>query len=334
MAVKLFDLGFMSWKQSQLVYHALAKLGIEALVVQRTSQCYVSLGLFNTPQELDLAYMRSRGIPYFRREIGGGIVLLDREQLFYHVIVHRDSGHTPVKTDSFYRKFLTPVIATYRQLGLDASYRPANDLVVEGRKISGNGAGLVGDCKVLSGSILFDFNRELMARVLRLPSEAFRTRARELMEERLTTLREQLGSFSADEVKSLLIQNFEELFGGLEEAELTPEIERKMHSLEKEYLSPEWLEMPGRQANGRELKIAEGCYLVFAPIGEMEIIAERGDGRLTWVRATRGGEPLTKLEDSLKAAPLNYEKILNILTETLDYNSNVEEAARVIAGGS
>jgi lipoate-protein ligase A len=334
MAVKLFDLGFMPWKDTQLVYHALAKLGIEALVVQRTRECYVSLGLFNTPQELDLEYMRSHGIPYFRREIGGGIVLLDSEQLFYHVIVHRDSAHTPVKTDSFYRKFLAPVIATYKELGLEARYKPANDLVVGERKISGNGAGLIGECKVLSGSILFDFNRELMARVLRLPNEVFRARAKELMEERLTTLREQLGSFSASEVKRILIENFESLFGSLEKAELTPEIEREMRRLEKKYLSPEWLNMPGRGVNGRELKIAEGCYLVFAPVGEVEIIAERREGELAWVRATINGARMSKLEESLTGESASYEKILNILRESLEYSPSVEEAARVIAGGN
>ncbi len=332
MAVKLFDLGFMSWKDSQLVYHALARLGIEAVVVQRTRDCYVSLGLFNSPQELDLAYLCSRGIPYFRREIGGGIVLLDREQLFYHVVVHRNAEHTPVKTDTFYRKFLSPVIATYRELGLKVRYRPANDLVVDGRKISGNGAGLIGDCKVLSGSILFDFNHALMSRVLRLPGEVFRARAEELMRERLTTLREQLGEFSPQEVKQALIGNFEELFGELEEASITPEIAREMRRLEKKYLSQEWLNMPGRAT--RELKIAEGCYLAFASLGEVEIIAERSEGRLRWVRATRRGERMPVLEERLLGEEASYEKILNILTESLEYSQDVEEAARTIAGGN
>ncbi len=332
MAVKLFDLGFMSWKETQLIYHALARLGVEAVVVQRTRECYACLGLFNSPGELDLGFMRRRGIPYFRREIGGGIVLLDREQLFYHVIVRRDAEHTPVRNETFYRKFLSPVIATYRELGLEARYKPANDLVVDGRKISGNGAGLIGECKVLSGSILFDFDRALMSRVLRLPSEVMRARAERLMRERLTTLREQLGDFSPQEVKRALIGNFEELFGELEEARLTPEIAREMHRLEGKYLSREWLFMPGRRA--RELKIAEGCYLAFARAGEVEIIAERSEGRLRWVRAWRGKRRVRKLEERLLGREASYEKILNILAESLEYSPRIEEAARSIAGGS
>ena len=333
MAVKLFDLGLRPWKDTQLIYHALASLGIEAVVVQRTRDTYVSLGLFNTPKELDLRYMQKHGIPYFRREIGGGIVLLDSEQLFYHIIVHRDSPHTPVRSESFYRKFLEPVIATYRELGLRASYRPANDIVVDGRKISGNGAGLIGECKVLSGSILFDFNRELMVRVLRMPNELFRERARRLMEERLTTLREQLGETSEEEVRQTLIGKFEDLLGGLERAEITPEIAEEMRRLERKYLSHEWLNMPGRDAKG-ELKISEGCYLAYARVGGAEIIAERRDGRIEWVRAAAGKVRLKKLEDELLGAEASYEKILNILQASLEYNPGVEEAAKLIAGGN
>ena len=52
------------------------------------------------------------------------------------MVVRRDNREVPRSKDVFYRKFLQPVIDTYRALGIAAEYKPVNDVVVESRKIS------------------------------------------------------------------------------------------------------------------------------------------------------------------------------------------------------
>ena len=54
------------------------------------------------------------------------------------------------------------------------TYRPINDIHVNGRKIGGTGAARMDRAEVVVGSLMFDFDVATMARVLRVPSEKFR----------------------------------------------------------------------------------------------------------------------------------------------------------------
>ena len=89
-------------------------------------------------REVDVAYCRTQGLPIIRRQVGGGAVYLDRGQLFTHFIYPRKKA--PEFAVNLYPRFIEPVVRTYRELGVDAVYRPINDIQVDGRKIGGTGA--------------------------------------------------------------------------------------------------------------------------------------------------------------------------------------------------
>ena len=69
MGFKLFNLGLQNWKDTQLIYHALAELDTESLVIQQTRENYICLGMFNSAKELNFDYLKRKNIPVFRREI-------------------------------------------------------------------------------------------------------------------------------------------------------------------------------------------------------------------------------------------------------------------------
>jgi len=149
----LYDLGSVPWDQSQLIYHALPRLGRESLVLLSPTDPYVCIGYHqDLAREVDVEFCRDNSIPIFRREVGGGGVYLDNDQLFYQLVIHKDSPLAPQDKASFYRKFLQPPIDTYREIGIAAEYKPVNDIVTNNRKISGNGAGEIGDFLVLVGT--------------------------------------------------------------------------------------------------------------------------------------------------------------------------------------
>ena len=107
--MKLFKLGGLDWKQTQLIYHALAYKNIESLVLDFSRDKYISVGLHENPRdELDLNYCKNNNIGFFRREIGGGTVLLDNNQHFYNLIINRNNPIVPRFPDNFFRKFLDP----------------------------------------------------------------------------------------------------------------------------------------------------------------------------------------------------------------------------------
>ena len=65
--------------------------------------------------------------------------------MFYQLIGRIDSPTTPKGIDAYYRKFLQAPVQAYRNLGIDAEFKPVNDIQAGGKKVSGNGAGDLGD---------------------------------------------------------------------------------------------------------------------------------------------------------------------------------------------
>ena len=264
--MNLYDLGHVPWLDSQLIYHALPRLETEGLILLAPAEPYVCIGYHqDAEREVDLAYCREQGIPVFRREVGGGAVYLDGQQIFYQLIVHRDNPLASRDKDEFYRRFLAPVVQTYRDLGVEVRYRPINDIVTtEGRKISGNGAAEIGDYLILVGNLIADFDYETMARVLLVPDAKFRDKVFKSMRENLTTLCRELGQIPAwDAMTAALIQNFEVVLGGLTPATLPESLGSQVAELTQTHTSDDWLLKPGnrlreRASADRKVKIAEG----------------------------------------------------------------------------
>ena len=270
--MNLYNLGHVPWLDSQLIYHAFPRAtagGREGLILLAPAEPYVCIGYHqDAEQEVDLAYCRDRDIPVFRREVGGGAVYLDGQQIFYQLVIHRDNPLAPTEKGEFYRRFLAPVVQTYRDLGVEARYSPVNDIVTaDGRKISGNGAADIGDSSVLVGNLIVDFDYETMVRVLRVPDIKFRDKVFKSLRENLTTLRRELGTApSWEEVIGTLAGNFEVALGPLTPASLPEEVRLKIKELAQTHTTEEWLLKPGKRFRqrrhdpelSRSVKIAEG----------------------------------------------------------------------------
>ena len=192
--------------------------GREALFILRPATPYVCIGMHQDAQaEIDLDFTQQAGIPVFRREVGGGAVYLDGDQLFFQLILRRDRADVPRSIAAFYRKFLDPVVQTYREFGVAASYRPVNDIVTQdGRKISGTGAAEIEGMIVLVGNFIVDFDYASMARCLRVPDEKFRDKVHKTMHENLTTIRRETGRTPANAgLAAALARHYQPLLGAL-----------------------------------------------------------------------------------------------------------------------
>ncbi|MBW1997586.1 MAG: lipoate--protein ligase family protein [Deltaproteobacteria bacterium] len=288
--MKLYDLGKVSWQDTQTIYHALARLGREALSLVSPSSPYVCIGFHqDAEQEVDMGFCMERGIPVFRREVGGGAVYLDGDQLFFHLVLKKDNPVVPESKEAFYRKFLRPVINVYRHMGIQAEYKPVNDVVVENRKISGTGAAEIGECIVFVGNLIVDFNYGMMSRVLMVPDEKFRDKVHKTLKENLSTIRRELGGEEAakwDEatLNRLMADEFSRILGPMEASEIGPPLREKMDELEGTMNTEEWLYQTRRKGAGRrQIKISAGAQLLHrvhkAQGGLMRADIEVIDGR-------------------------------------------------------
>jgi len=256
----LYDLGHVPWIDSQLIYHALPRLNKEALVLLSPASPYVCIGYHqDVEKEVDVEFCQANDIPIFRREVGGGGVYLDGNQLFYQLIIHKDNPLVPRDKISFYQKFLQPPIETYREIGIPAEYKLVNDIITQKRKISGNGAAEMGEYLILVGNLILDFNYEMMSRVLRVPDEKFRDKVYKSMRENLTTIKRELGEVpSRESLTASLARNFEEVLGPLPRADIDEDLQNEVSRLAPEFLKEEWLYKIGRRMEGRKVRIAAG----------------------------------------------------------------------------
>ncbi len=321
--MRLYNLGKVPWQESQLIYHALAELGWEALSLVSPATPYVCIGFHqDVGQEVDLDYCNTKNIPVFRRDVGGGAVYLDGNQLFYHLILHKDHPEVPKNKESFYRKFLQPIINVYRRIGIAAAYKPVNDVLAGTKKISGTGVGEIGECIVFVGNLILDFDYEEMSKILKVPDEKFRDKIHKTLNENLTTIRRELGENEArrwDEgtLNALMAEEFQKILGPMTLCQKDSVLQGKMDELGAHLLSEEWLFQKGKTMPGREVKIRAGLNVVQkahkAPGGLIRADYEVKEGRIKGVSVSgdffcfpRSG--IRKLEKELEDRPVEQVK--------------------------
>ena len=264
----LYKLGKIPWEETQLIYHALALQVREALCLVSPASPYVCIGYHqDLEQEVDLEFCRAHDIPIFRREVGGGAVFLDGNQLFFHLILKHDNPIAPKRIEAFYQKFLKPVIAVHHRIGLQVEYKPVNDLIFQNRKISGTGAGEIGDSIVFVGNLILDFDYETMARVLKIPDEKFRDKVKKTIKENLSTIRRELGAERADQwdentLNNMLAEEFQKLLGSMTPARKDNLLIAKMQAMKSEMMRDDWLFHRGKRVGGRVVKVRSGLEVV------------------------------------------------------------------------
>jgi lipoate-protein ligase A len=261
----LFNLGERPWDQSMLIFHALARMNIDALVIVSPKNPYISIGYFQDPnQEVSLDYCKKNGLPIIRREVGGGTVYLDRNQIFYHVIWNKKNPDFPKKISDIYHYLSTPPIETYGEYGIKTQFREINDIVTsQGRKIAGLGGADINNSMVFVGSIILDFDYEKMVNAIKVPDEKFRDKIFKTMEENVTSMNRELGSIPhRDEIVKTLIKKYEGILGKLKPAQLNNDIIKKMNELFVSFSSPDFFfKKTPRISSG--VKIKEGVEILY-----------------------------------------------------------------------
>lgn len=144
-------------------------------------------------QELRADYCAAHGIAIQRRITGGGAIYFDETQIGWELYLDkRTLGSADMLEIA--RRICEMAAAGIRDLGVDARFRPRNDIEVDGRKISGTGGAFDGDAILYQGTLLVDFDVEKMLRVLRIPAEKLSDKAIASARERVANLKDLLGA--------------------------------------------------------------------------------------------------------------------------------------------
>ncbi|MEW6188909.1 MAG: DUF116 domain-containing protein [Actinomycetota bacterium] len=194
-------------------------------------------------QEVRVDFCRQNGIDINRRITGGGAIFFDPSQLGWELIGSKESLNFSVASETFFRKVCSAVTCALRKLGLEASFRPKNDIEIEGRKISGTGGTEESGAFLFQGTLLMDFDVEMMLKALKIPMEKLKDKEIESVKDRVTWLKRELGYLpSLGEVKGAIREGFEEVFQvEFFEGNLTAEERDLFEWKVDEFHSDEWI---------------------------------------------------------------------------------------------
>jgi lipoate-protein ligase A len=273
-------------------------------------------------KEIDLDYCRSVGLPIIRRSQGGGATYLDGNQVFYQIVAKETTAY-PKAVDAMFQRLLAVTVETYRRLGVPAEFKPLNDVVANGKKVSGNGASMNGETSIMVGNVILDMNYDMMARVLRVPDEKFRDKMAKSMRDWVSSLKRELPNPpDGEEVKRVYTEAFQKLLGvKLAKAEPTAE-EWRIYETETRprNLSYEWLYMEAPYSTrrpGRAVKIAHEVKVVESDHKAGKLIRVRAEVKgeeILEVRITGDffsipKEAIFRLEDALRGQPLEEQAL-------------------------
>jgi len=286
--VRLLDLKLQPPVRSQTIYHAVAyaldENSPDTIILVAPTDPYVCIGFHQElEKEVDVEYCRAHGLPIYRREVGGGAVYLDQNQVFAQWIFHH--GQLPADLGERFALYVKPLVQTYKALGIPANYRPINDVHVQGKKIGGTGAAQIGQAEVVVGSLMFDFNFELMAQVLKVSSEKMRDKIFQSLNEYMTTMTRQLGKRpDRDAVVKVYLEECQAaLDREIVPGTLTAKELAFAEQLDRQFATDEWLHQKGglRQVGVKiheDVRVLEAAHK--APGGLIRVTARVRDGRI------------------------------------------------------
>lgn len=198
----------------------------------------VSIGYFQKISEsVDVDECRRRGVALVRRRSGGSSIYTDPGVLIYGLVLGQK--YLPGEIADSFRLICTAIARAISSFGVEAVYRPPNDVEVGGRKISGNAQLRHGGSVLQHGTVIVDTDLATMDAVLRVPGSSGLGRP----SERVTTLASLLGSApDMDLVKGAIAFELGETFGvRFESSELTQaEVSLAEKLVRERYGKDEW----------------------------------------------------------------------------------------------
>lgn len=143
----------------------------------------------NAAAEINRDYALSCNIPVVRRLTGGGAVFHDLGNINYTFISPRQAGED---TSAMFRRFTAPILTALKGLGIDASFQGRNDLVIDGRKFSGNAICVHQNRVLQHGTLLFSSSMADLSQVLKSRPEKFIGKGVQSNRSRVTNISEHL----------------------------------------------------------------------------------------------------------------------------------------------
>jgi lipoate-protein ligase A len=205
----------------------------------------VSIGYFQSiEKEVNLEACKEYGVDVIRRITGGGAVYHDYNgEITYSLVAPEDDPKIPRDILASYQLICGAIVNGLKGMGIDSEFKPINDIVAGGKKISGNAQTRRHGVVLQHGTVLVDSDIRRMFQVLRVSEAKISDKLIQAVEERVTNLRRYLDrTVTFKESRDALIKGFEDTLDiTLVPGELTEPEEQLVKELHNKYSSHEWV---------------------------------------------------------------------------------------------
>lgn len=181
--------------------------------------------------EVNEAYCRSHGILMFRRKSGGGCVYADRDNLMLSFVTKGE------QVGFAFNRFVNMLLLVLRKMGVEAVGTSHNDVLIDGRKVSGTACYHLPGRSIVHSTLLYDTNMEHMLQAITPGAEKLQQKGIQSVRQRITLLKDYV-TLSIDEVKTLIRQT---LCDG--ERVLTADEVAAIERIEQGYLRDEFIHL-------------------------------------------------------------------------------------------
>ncbi len=190
----------------------------------------------NTLSELDIDFVKKNDIRVVRRITGGGAVYHDMGNINFTYITDASD-----EWECDFSRFAVPVIRTLQALGIDAQMSGRNDIVVDGRKISGNAQTVVNGRLLHHGTLLLKTDISILKKALKPDLLKIQSKGIKSVESRVVNICDMLErKLNPSELMSLIGAQIKELYGASDYEISDEDIASASKLADEKYRTWEW----------------------------------------------------------------------------------------------
>lgn len=252
--------------------------------------------------EVNLEYCKNHDIKTFRRKSGGGCVYADMNNIMLSYIT--DEGNV----NFTFNKYINLIVFMLNKLGVNAAASGRNDIMIDGRKVSGNAFYHTPKRNIVHGTMLYDTDMQNMVGSITPSDTKLISKGIQSVRQHITLLKDYI-DLSLEEFKAFMKQQLCD-----EEITLTEEDIEQIKIIEQEYLSKEFI-----YGNNPKYNIISKQRI--KDVGDMEIRIEIKNDIIKSINVMGdffiAGDIDAKIIKPLRNIPLERNRISEALPDSL-----------------